>query len=147
MVKDRRNPKRRDRDPYRQTCAMTIRLLEDERELLGILANRKGCSMAEYLRHMFRIGAQSAAIVITAKQAAARREAREAEEARQVEERERRELEEYLATPEGQAALAEAKRQEQVAMLQAVRAMIRQNLERDELARSLGWRPKDDEFP
>lgn len=135
MVKDRRSPNRRG-NPERQMCVVHVRLVEDERELLGILANRQGCSMAEYLRHMMRIGARSAVIAQAGRQARDRREAREADLARQAAERERREVDEYLATPEGQAALTEAKRKRSEQMIQEVIVQIRQDHERRELAKA-----------
>lgn len=133
MVKDRRSPNGRGRNPEKQTCVVHVRFGEDERELLGILANRKGCSMAEYLRHMMRIGARSAVIVTKGRRA----ESRVAEHAREAQERERRELEEYLATPEGQAALAEAKRKRSMRMIQDFHALIRR--EHSQYEHSQAW--------
>jgi hypothetical protein len=101
--------------------------------------------MAEYLRHMMRIGARSTVIAETAKKAKARREAREAEEARESQERERRELEEYLATPEGQSALAEAKQRQLEQTVREMYALMRQEHENYDRAKAMGRLPHRDD--
>ncbi len=143
MVKDRR-PSSRDRNTGLQNSVVHVRLYEDDRSLLGILADHQGCSMAEYLRHAMRICARTAIIVQTARQAEARREA---DEARQVEERERRELEEYLATPEGHTALAEAKQRQLEETVREMYALMHQEHEKYDRAKAMGRLPDNDDFP